>query len=89
MKQIFKEARKDAHMVHKTVRLQMSFLHWMKSYDMKSEKANRLKEKLLNVPEVGIRDTVATAYDEKERQFYWKTFHDEYVKLNSQESVIP
>ena len=82
MNQIYKEALKDARMVYRIVSLQMSFLSWMKNKDMKSARAEKEKERVLNEPDTGIRATIATAYNnEQERQFYWKTFFEEYKRL--------
>lgn len=86
MNQIYKEALRDARMVYRLVNLRMSFLSWMTNKDMKSAKAEKEKERILNEPDTGIRATIATVYNnEAERQFWWKTFFEEYNRLVSQE----
>ncbi|HDY89843.1 MAG TPA: hypothetical protein ENH82_17215 [bacterium] len=89
MKEIYKESQKDAAATYKLVKLKMSFLYWVNNHDTKVTAAEKTKDDILNLPEVGIRDTIAQCYNEDERQFYWKTFHDEYGRLSQIESVIP
>ncbi len=81
MNQIYKEALKDARDIHRIVCLKMRGLDWMNNREMKIAIAEREKEKILDEPGTGIRATVATAYNDEEKQFYWKTFFNEYNRL--------
>lgn len=81
MNQIYKEAIRDAKGTHKAVCLKTSGLDWMQNREMKCAVADKEKEKILNEPDIGIRATVAVVYNDEEKQFYWKTFFNEYNRL--------
>lgn len=80
MTELIKEAKEDAKMILKIVKLRTSFLGWMTNQDKKEQIIERTKQE--EIDKFQLRETLATAYNDDERQVWWKAFYAEYARLN-------
>lgn len=80
--EIPKEAQKDAKSIHRIVSLRMRLLDWMTHQGKKAEVLERTREE--EIKSYGLRESVASAYNEQERQVYWKFFYDELKRLEGE-----